>query len=231
METLTLIIVEAAVELIPEEIAWHPSVRRHAARRNKRPVELLLDRSYHHSAMLKLRDEYKRGRPDIVYHILLDSVNSPLYKAGLLELYVSTIDGHIIELGKGVRLPRSYDRFIGLMEDLYRKEEIMSRSGELLLKVDVRSLSSLLEKLAPDYTILMTEKGELMSYGDVAESLVERRRPVVGIGGFPSGDFKEETLSSFGSKVSIGPERCDASLVACRLIHEVEKRSLDRVAN
>ena len=231
MESLALIIVEAAMELVPEEVARHPSVRKHAARRNKRPTELILDRSYHHSAMLKLKDAHKRGRPDIVYHILLDSVNSPLYKAGLLELYVDTIDGHIITLGKGVRLPRSYDRFIGLIEDLYVKGEIVSGDGERLLKMYARPLNWLLERLAPDYAVLMTERGDLKGYGDVAEALMGRRRPAVGIGGFPSGDFGEGTLSLFDSKVSIGPERYDASLVACRLIYEVERRYLDGVTN
>ncbi|MEM4418885.1 MAG: 16S rRNA methyltransferase, partial [Candidatus Nitrosocaldus sp.] len=63
---ITLIIAEASLELVPDEIAWHSAVKKHAKRQGREPKEILLDRSYHHTAMLNLKDAYRRGRPDIV---------------------------------------------------------------------------------------------------------------------------------------------------------------------
>ena len=48
MEKLILVIVEAAVELVPKEIRDHPSVRAEARRRGKRVDEILLDLSLIH---------------------------------------------------------------------------------------------------------------------------------------------------------------------------------------
>ena len=61
--TITLIIAEAALETVPRDIAGHAAVKNHARRLGLRPSETLLDRSYHHAAMLKLEGNSKRGRP------------------------------------------------------------------------------------------------------------------------------------------------------------------------
>jgi len=226
LKKLYFVVVEAAIELVPKEIKWHPSVRKYAARRGKSPTSVLLDRSYHHAAMLRLRNNEKRGRPDIAYHILLDAVASPMYKRGLLSIYVETYDGNIIELGEGVRLPRAYHRFVGLIEDLYEKREIVADSGELLLAMRKQSLKELLEELKPDFSLLLREQGEKSSYEQLAEELVRHETPLVGVGGFPYGDFREDALELFNNQVAVAGEPLDASLVACRLVYEVEKRLL-----
>ena len=63
---ISLVISEAALEKIPVNIIDHPSVTNHARKLGKRPSEILLDRSYHHAAMLSSNLEFawKRGRPD-----------------------------------------------------------------------------------------------------------------------------------------------------------------------
>jgi len=94
---LQLVFVEAALELVPPEILGHPSVRRNAKRRGKRPEETLLDRSLHHFAMDRLPDSEKRGRPDIIHFCLLEAMGSPLNRAGLLRVWMSTRDGRLVE--------------------------------------------------------------------------------------------------------------------------------------
>ncbi|MEM4363521.1 MAG: hypothetical protein QXT90_05715, partial [Candidatus Caldarchaeum sp.] len=88
LERLFLLLVEAAVETVPEEIQNHPAVLKDAGRRGKKPSQVLLDRSYHHWAMKTLKDGQKRGRPDIVHFSLLEALGSPLNMKGLLETYV-----------------------------------------------------------------------------------------------------------------------------------------------
>ncbi|MEM4684334.1 MAG: 16S rRNA methyltransferase, partial [Thermosphaera sp.] len=66
MYKLRIVILEAGLELVPKSIANHPSILKNAARRGKKPSEVLLDVSIHYPAMKKLPDKLKRGRPDIV---------------------------------------------------------------------------------------------------------------------------------------------------------------------
>ncbi|MGB9733250.1 MAG: ribosome biogenesis protein [Conexivisphaera sp.] len=230
MERLSLVIVEAAVELVPRGLSTHPSVRRYAERRGRRPTEVILDRSYHNAAMKRLEDSHRRGRPDISYHVLLDAVDSPLYGAGLLSLYVQTRDGMMVELGRDVHLPRSYHRFVGLLEDLYRRGEVADLNGEMLARMRRMSLEELLDTLSPDTTVLLREAGTPTSMEELAVRLVAARRPLIGIGGFPAGDFSDRVLELFPIQASLGRASYSAGLVACRLVYEVEKRASARTA-
>ncbi|RMF32242.1 MAG: ribosome biogenesis protein, partial [Candidatus Nitrosothermus koennekii] len=93
---LSLIIAEAALELVPKELQNHRSVINHAKRLNRKPSEILLDRSYHHRAMLRLKDQWKRGRPDLVHISLLAVTSTPLYREGLIDLYLHTIADKVL---------------------------------------------------------------------------------------------------------------------------------------
>jgi rRNA small subunit pseudouridine methyltransferase Nep1 len=46
---------------------------------------------------------------------LLTLLDSPLNKAGLLQVYIHTAKGVLIEVNPGVRIPRTFKRFSGLM--------------------------------------------------------------------------------------------------------------------
>ncbi|HID04751.1 MAG TPA: 16S rRNA methyltransferase, partial [Aigarchaeota archaeon] len=157
LEKLLLIIVEAALELVPPECRKHPSVVKDAKRRGKTPGEVLLDRSYHHAAMKELRNSHKRGRPDITHFSLLEALGSPLNRKGMLETYVTTIDNYVIYVKPYVRLPKNYDRFKGLVEQLYRKQVITAEDGRELLSIQRKPLRQLLKELSPSTVLLMSE--------------------------------------------------------------------------
>ncbi len=221
MEKLVLVVVEAAVELVPEELWDHPAVRAYAARRGKRPDEVLLDRSYHHAAMRKLPQAEKRGRPDITHFILLEALGSPLNKRGLLEVWVQARSGHLIWVNPETRLPRVYERFKGLVEKLYR-DPVVEADGRILLKLEEGSLRDLIEKLDPDYKVLLSEKGALTPWSRVGSLLCSKRSPLVMVGGFPRGDFEEETVALADELISIWPEALEAWIAASRAISIVE---------
>ena len=94
---LNLILVEAALELVPKRILRHPSVRRNAKRRGKPPEETLLNRSIHHSAMSRLENSEKRGRPDIANVCLLETQGSPLNKLGKLPKLMILLWGELLK--------------------------------------------------------------------------------------------------------------------------------------
>jgi rRNA small subunit pseudouridine methyltransferase Nep1 len=121
---LNLIIAEAALELIPGEISRHASVRNDARRRDLDPSQILLDRSIHHTAMLKLKEDYKRGRPDLVHLTLLSVTSTPLYQRAGAKVYIHTRDDAVLEFKEQTRPPKSYSRFRDLMQQtLYEKPD------------------------------------------------------------------------------------------------------------
>ncbi|MEM1944619.1 MAG: 16S rRNA methyltransferase [Nitrososphaerota archaeon] len=223
MKILHLIIAEAALELVPEEIQSHPAVRHHASRLGKAPREILLDRSYHHWAMGRLRDSMKRGRPDIIHLTLLEILGSPLNLAGKLKVWISTYDDRVIELVAHVRLPRVYERFKGLVEKLYAAGEVTTSEGERIMAVRSMPLKTLIKEISPDITLLLSEKGQYASIDDLGMDIAASARPAVIIGGFPHLSFKRETLELADKIVSIYPRPLEAWIVASRLLCALER--------
>ncbi|CAL8100144.1 unnamed protein product [Orchesella dallaii] len=75
-------------------------------------------------------------RPDITHQCLLMLLDSPLNRAGLLQVYVHTAKGVLIEVNPQTRIPRTYKRFAGLMVQLLHKFAIRASDGPMkLLKV------------------------------------------------------------------------------------------------
>ncbi|MHA2425005.1 MAG: 16S rRNA methyltransferase, partial [Candidatus Thorarchaeota archaeon] len=110
---LHILLLEAALELVPSELSALKSVQRHANRRKKKPNELLLDQSHHGRDMTRLEDGDRRGRPDIIFFCLQSILETPLCKSGLVSIHIHTREGKVIEVKQDVRLPRNYDRFVG----------------------------------------------------------------------------------------------------------------------
>ena len=219
---LTMVFAESAVERIPEALWSHPSVVKHARRAGKKPGEMLLDRSYHHAAMVKLENAEKRGRPDIIHFSLLESLGTPLNKEGMLKIYVHTIDDHVMFFDPETRLPKNYNRFIGLIEQLYEKRKV-PKEGRTLIELEKKDFSSLMDKLNPTRVIALTRIGEPKTLREVAEGLSLEERPVAVIGGFPRGHFTEKTSGAVDELVSIDPDMLEASVVASRLIYAFER--------
>lgn len=67
---------------------------------------------------------------------LLTLLDSPINKAGKLQIYIATAKGVLIEVSPTVRIPRTFKRFAGLMVQLLHRLSIRStNSQEKLLKV------------------------------------------------------------------------------------------------
>jgi len=60
---------------------------------------------------------------------LLTLLDSPLNKAGKLQIYIHTTKGVLIEVNPCVRIPRTFRRFSGLMVQLLHKLSIRSDDG------------------------------------------------------------------------------------------------------
>ena len=222
LSLLTLILAEPALETIPKGLWSHPAVRRHSKRRGKTPGLILLDRSYHYSAMKRLRENEKSGRPDIVHFALLEALGSPLNKERLLQVYVHTNNDHVITVNPETRLPRNYNRFIGLMEQLFELGRVPSK-GQILFKLERKNLSQLLEETKNDYVMAFSRKGSPEILEETISRLSEKRRPAVIIGGFPHGHFSETTIRLADEVVCIDSDMLETWTLTSRIIYEYER--------
>jgi len=217
----SLVIAESALELVPLELQQHKSVIASARRFNKKPSEILLDISWHFAAMKGIKDEIKRGRPDLVQFSLLEACSIPLYFENKLNVFVHTIDDKVISIGKNVRLPKSFHRFVGLVEKLYSTGKI-EENGNTLLELNEMSFRNLIQKIKPKQTIALSSKGSKSSYQKVAEEMGDNTCLVVG--GFSKGQFSDKIKEHIDKLVLVDKVPLEAHIIISRVLYEYEKR-------
>jgi rRNA small subunit pseudouridine methyltransferase Nep1 len=215
---LHFVIAEAALELIPQPLWKDPSVTNDAKRRGSEPGSILLDRSVHHSAMLKLKDDYRRGRPDLVHLTLLTLTSTPLHQDGNARAYIHTIDDTVLEFAEGVRPPKSYSRFRNLME-----KALVERPESGLVKVRDMTVGQLLKEIGTDDSVGLSIQGTPMRLDSLGADLANKKDPAVVVGGFPRGHFLPKDIKAFDSLVRIDDRPLDAHVVTARVVYEVEK--------
>jgi rRNA small subunit pseudouridine methyltransferase Nep1 len=219
---LSLILAESSIELVPNELVHHPTILKWAQRKGKDPHTLILDQTYHHSAILRLGPPGTgRGRPDISHLSLLLALGSPLNLAGGLKCYVHTRDNNIIQVDSRARLPRNTDRFTSLLEQLYR-EKTVPPTGPPLLSIRPGSIGSLLDEISGE-VIALTTTGLPKSMDQVALRLVAYHNPVLLVGGFPRGHFSREAISRAKESYRIHDQRLEAWTVVARAIYDYER--------
>jgi rRNA small subunit pseudouridine methyltransferase Nep1 len=221
-----LVIAETALETIPLEIFQHASLKK-IRDSGKKPTQILLDRTFHHFAILSsnLKQDYKRARPDILHIILLNVLATPLFKNNQLKVFVHTINNQVIKIGDNLRIPKSYSRYEGLILDLFKNKKIKSKDGCLLLELnDNLSFSDLLDKyIKPDVITGLSTNGIFKNFEYVSKELFEFKNPCIVIGGFPKGHFSKDIESRLEKKYSISNLSLEAHIVISRLLYEFEK--------
>jgi rRNA small subunit pseudouridine methyltransferase Nep1 len=216
---LNFVLAESALELVPKEIMRTPAVASDSRRRGVDSSHILLDRSLHHSAMARLRDSEKRGRPDLVHAALLSVTGTPLYLDGSVKVFVHTCQDVVLELAEKTRVPKSYFRFRGLVEKL-----LSEMSDEGLVKAYGVGIGELLRKtVSADRTFGLSLQGRQTRLEELARMTVEARNPCVIVGGFPHGHFSQETLALVDELVRIHEKPLEAHVVASRVVYEIEK--------
>ncbi|MBM2852683.1 MAG: ribosome biosis protein [Candidatus Nitrosotenuis sp.] len=217
---LSLVIAEASLELVPKELQHHNSVVSHARKMGKRPSEILLDNSWHFGAMKGIKNEIKRGRPDLVHFCLLEACTIPLYFEDEISIYIHTLDDMVITVEPGVHLPKSYHRFAGLMEKLFA-EKIIKSDGQKLLEIKNMTFSDLIDKIKPDNVIGLSSEGTKSSYYDAAATCTSKSCLV--IGAFPKGHFSDPVRKRIDSLLSVDASSLEAHVAIARVLYEYEK--------
>lgn len=215
--TLTLVLAEAELELVPDQIKGHPSVRAAAGRKESRAARTLLDSSIHHDAMKHLPDGERRGRPDLTHYFLLLALDSVLNKQRGLRLVVHTRSDERISVAPETRIMRNYPRFIGLMEQLFRFRQVPQ--DPVLFRIDEGwTLERVLREEARGPIAAFSEHGRKIAFRPwVAEKAAAGDLTVV-LGGFPKGDFRSPIDKLAAEIVSIRPEPLSVWTVETALI-------------
>ncbi len=221
-EVVTIILAESSLELVPREIAWHPSVRKWARRRGKSPTETVLDVSLHYSAMKNLRDRERRGRPDIVHFSLLEALSSPLNLEGRLRFVVHTINDYTIFVDPSTRIPRNYLRFVGLMEQVLEHGRAPVGSPNPLIEAVAMDYPNLLRELGVEETVLLDEGGVREKPREICRVALEKGIPIT-IGGFPRGSFSPTVRALARYVYSVYPRTLDTWVVVSRIISGCEE--------
>jgi len=217
---ISLIISESALELVPFELEDHPSVISHARKLGKYSSEILLDNSWHFAAMKGIKNEIKRGRPDLVHFSILEATTIPLYLQNKLNLFVHTIDDKVIHFGKNVHLPKSYHRFEGVIEKLYQEKKITVKN-DLLLEIKDQTFLELIDEINPSKIIGFSTEGQLSSYEKIAAQIPDNSCIV--IGGFQKGHFSNSVQNKITDLFSIGNESFEGHVIVSRILYEYEK--------
>ncbi|WP_287961473.1 16S rRNA methyltransferase [Acidiplasma sp.] len=192
---LNLVVADAELQLIPEQMLDDPAIKKIAAKNHKKPSEMLLDSNYMHTSI----DKYfpgrstRMGRPDIIYIFLEVAMESILNKRGHLRIYIHTKENKIIVINPDVSLPKSYNRFTGLIEDLFRKKEIKV-GGKTLLSMENEDIISFLNNTGKN-TVVLSPHGKFSNPSDI----INMDNINVVIGGFSEGDYVTNLYDHFNS--------------------------------
>jgi rRNA small subunit pseudouridine methyltransferase Nep1 len=216
---LNFVLAESALELVPKELWKSPAVVSDSRRRGVEASRILLDRSLHHSAMGRLRDSEKRGRPDLVHEAILSVTGTPLFLEGSVKLYIHTWGDLVLEVSEKTRIPKSYFRFRGLVEKLLaeKSEDELVSAYPLTLRALIR------ERVLPDYMFGLSVQGKQTVLSSLAKQVADRKNPCVAIGGFPHGHFSKEALALMDELVRIDARPLEAHVVVARVVYEIEK--------
>jgi rRNA small subunit pseudouridine methyltransferase Nep1 len=187
------VLVDSEIELVPKTYWSHPAVVLNAKKRKKKPSRVLLDTNLHHSLFQDPSERNRRGRPDIIHQFLLIGLESMLNMDGGLRLYVHTRNDELITISPETRIPKNYNRFCGLFEELFRTGAVPSGREPLISiqeKMGLEDVVSRVKEAGPgsELVISMDPGGEMINPIDLIDGS-EPAHMICLIGGFSSGDF------------------------------------------
>ncbi len=218
-----LIIEEASLEIVPLESRRGPEAVSVRERFGVSPSMQILDSNFHPKIVGRLEeDAHKRGRPDVVHFALLDATSTPVFESGNLRVVVRTRDGHSIKVNSKTRLPRTLQRFCGVIAKLLTGKLGVEERSLFEVKENV-SFSELIGSLPVDKIVSLTSLGTMSDLRTLTVGQLVERSTAWVVGGFPHGHFNDEVIEMSDNLVSIARLGLPAHVVTARLAYEIER--------
>ncbi|KAI9708498.1 MAG: 18S rRNA pseudouridine methyltransferase [Bogoriella megaspora] len=180
----------------------------------------LLNSDDHIGVMRKMNRDISEARPDITHQCLLTLLDSPVNKAGKLQIYIHTAKGVLIEVNPTVRIPRTFKRFAGLMVQLLHRLSIRSMdSQEKLLKVIKNPIT---DHLPPNCRkVTLSFEAPVVRVRDYIADIGPKESVCVFVGAMAKGndDFADAYKDD---SISISNYSLSASVACSKFCHAVE---------
>ncbi|GAN02842.1 nep1-domain-containing protein [Mucor ambiguus] len=189
--------------------------------KNKEGHYQLLNVDDHLHILKKNNRETYEARPDITHQCLLTLLDSPLNKAGLLQVYIHTHKNVLIEVNPHIRIPRTFKRFAGLMVQLLHKLSIRAVNGnEKLLRI----IENPVEKYLPSnsHKIALSWDAPTVKLSEYMPTIPKDKNIVVAVGSMAHGtdDFADAYVDE---KISISDYSLSASVACGKITCAVEE--------
>ncbi|CAO3634496.1 unnamed protein product [Cunninghamella echinulata] len=166
------------------------------------------------------RETYE-ARPDITHQCLLTLLDSPLNKAGLLQVFIHTQKNVLIEVNPHIRIPRTFKRFAGLMVQLLHKLSIRAVNGqEKLLRVVENPVTKYLPTNC--HKIALSWDAPTVKLSEYMPTIPSDKNIVVAIGSMAHGtdDFADSYVDE---KISVSDYSLSASVACGKIACAVEE--------
>jgi rRNA small subunit pseudouridine methyltransferase Nep1 len=150
----------------------------------------------------------------------LTALESIVNKKDDLKILVHTRDDILISVDPKTRIMRNYERFLGLMEQLFEKQIVPDKGHPLLTLERDTSLKKILEQQHADVIIALSKDGAPVELHEFFRKLQKQKKQDILciIGGFPSGTFHVDLTSIATDIISLFPEMLPAWTVASELL-------------
>ncbi|VDK73060.1 unnamed protein product, partial [Anisakis simplex] len=147
---------------------------------------VILSSDKHANFLKNQKKDPANYRPDILHQCLLMLLDSPLNRANLLQIFIHTTNNVLIEVSPQTRIPRTFDRFCGLMVQLLHKLSIRAAdSSAKLLKV-IRNPVSVHLPVGCRKILTSFQANALIKCSEIAKTGDNRAVAIV-VGGFARG--------------------------------------------
>ena len=83
--------------------------------------------------------KYEEYRPDVTHQCLLALLDSPLNKAGLLQVFIRTEQNVLIEINPMLKVPRTFKKFSGFIAQLLTKLKVRSAQGSTTVATVIKN--------------------------------------------------------------------------------------------
>ncbi len=234
---LHILLAETAIEIAPSKYRGHPSVLNNAKKYGN--PGRILDMALHHSFIKNLKDNNKRGRPDILHQYLISCLTSILNKKNQLRVYFQTYAGEIYEINPIMRPPKDFMRYKGLIYKLLNEKEISTNKSESHRKnalpnepIDDSTLirnirlpiNGFIKQINPEKVLRFTSKGILSPRNALFPFMKDNleQNVLAIVGGFQSGGFSPAIMEIDAEDISIYPEGIETNTVINHIIINFE---------
>ena len=172
----------------------------------------------HRNLIKKMNKSLEDFRPDVLHQCLLNLFESPLNKAGMLQVFIRTKENVLIEISPKTKIPRTIKRFCGLMGQLLQKYRIRAlNSSEVLLKVIKNPITQYIPFGCP--IISTNEKSKTVKLEEYIDNLKSNNVAFV-VGAISKGDVNIDYMTD---TISISSFPLTAGIVCSKICTAAEK--------